>query len=172
MKLYHGTTVPDLEILRANSRDREGNPALYLTDNFSYSLFYIRDREIDFVTCGVDGEGIVHYDEKFPNQLDVLYRGRPGWVYEVDVEAEPTKINGIYVTRGDAGVIRAHYIPDALEAIQSEIQRGAVDFLAYENTTEEQRKLNREGILRLLEDEKMSSQKRAFFHAHFSEILP
>lgn len=173
MKLYHGTTVPGLDILRANSRDREGREVLYLTNNFSYSLFYIRDREIDFVTCGVGKDGIVHYDEKFPNQLDVLYRGRSGWVYEVDVEAEPTKINGIFVTRGDAKVLHAHYIPDTLKAIREEIQRGAIDFLTYENTTEEQRKLNQEGIAQLLEsDDKMSAQKRAFFQTYFSEILP
>lgn len=60
MKLYHGTTVSGLDTLRTKSCDREGNEVLYLTDNWAYSLFYIRERELDFVTCGVGDGGVVH----------------------------------------------------------------------------------------------------------------
>lgn len=170
MKLYHGTTVSGLEILRPNSVDREGNPVLYLTDNYSYSLFYIRDREIDFVTCGVREGGIVHYDEKFPNQLETLYHGMSGWVYEVEADAKPTKISGIYVTRDNAKVIGKYFIPDALAAIKEAVSQGYVKLFSYEKTTEEQRKLNQEGMVRWFQsDRQMHPKKEAFLRTHFPD---
>ena len=168
MRLYHGTTVKGLDILRANSRDKNGNPVLYLTDNRAYSLFYIREREIDFVTCGVGAEGIVHYDEKIPNQLELLYQGKTGYVYEVEADAEPTKINGIYVTSQDTKITAVTYIPEAYGAICNEIRKGNVEILHYEELTEEQRRLNEEGIRRWLQSEqRMHPKKEMFLRTHF-----
>lgn len=170
MKLYHGTTVSGLEVLRAGSLDRDGNPVLYLTNQYAYSLFYIRDREINFVTCGVSTDGTVNYDEKFPQQLQTLYQGISGWVYEVDVDAKPGKVNGIYIAQGDAKITGKTFIPDALQAIRNEIDQGAVKLLAYEDTTQTQRALNREGIVRLfLSDRNMHPKKDAFLRRHFPE---
>ena len=170
MKLYHATTVPGLDVLKANSHDRDGKPVLYLTDNFSYSLFYIRDREIDFVTCGVREGGIVHYDEKFPHQLETLYEGLSGYVYEVEAEAEATKIKGIYVARGDLTVAGSIQIPDALRAIREEIGKGNVCFLRYESLTEEQKKLNFDGLVQWFASETtMNPRKINFLREHFPE---
>lgn len=66
---YHGTTTPGITELRAN-------PAAYLTPNRAYALFYIIDKEINWVTCGVKEDGIVHYDERFKNQAQKLYAGK------------------------------------------------------------------------------------------------
>ncbi len=170
MRLFHATTIGGLDILRANSCDLEGNPVLYLTDNVPYSLFYIRDREIDFVTCGVRAGGTVHYDEKFPNQLETLYRGMSGWVYEVEAEAESTKIMGIYVVRGDVPITGKRYIPDVYQEICREIHGGKVLFLAYEDISEAQRQQNREGMVRwFLSDYNMHPKKKAFLCTHFPE---
>lgn len=170
MKLYHGTTIPELEVLKANSVDRDGNRVLYLTDNYPYSLFYIRDREIDFVTCGVRERGIVHYDEKFRDQLKILYQGMSGWVYEVEADAEPTKISGIYVTGDHAKVIGKYFIPDALAAIKEAVSQGYVNLFSYEDTTEEQRNLNQEGMVRwFLSDRQMYPKKKAFLRTHFPD---
>ena len=170
MKLFHATTVHGLKYLNPNSRDRDGNSVLYLTDNFPYSLFYIRDREIDFVTCGVREGGVVFYDEKFPNQLEVLYKGMSGWVYEVEAETEPTKIRGIYAVRGNAAVTGVTYIPDALQAIQREIEKGSVYFLAYEALSDRQKAMNHEGLVQLFRSGSVvSSRKEAFLREHFPE---
>lgn len=147
MKLYHGTTVPNLDRLKACSCDRDGNPILYLTDNPVYSLFYIRDREIDFVTCGVGRDGKVHYDEKFPNQLELMYKGKSGYLYETDIPAELTRVPGIWLCREDANVMGMEYIPDVYDAIRDEIQNGNVDFLPYEALTLTQKELNHQGMV-------------------------
>lgn len=170
MKLYHGTTIPGIEVLQVNSFDREGRPALYLTDHWAYSLFYLRDREIDFVTCGVGSDGRVHYDEKIPDQLKVLYQGRSGYIYQTDVDAEPTPTRGIWISSENAAVTRCIDIPDVYEAILEEIRMGTVEFLPFESLTEEQRKLNHEGALRVfLSGRLMNRKKEAFYKEHFPD---
>ena len=169
MKLYHGTTVSNIERLRSNSKDKEGNSVLYLTDNRTYSLFYIRDREIDFVTCGVGEDGKVHYDEKFPNQLEVLYKGRSGYVYETDVAAEMHRIRGIWICKGDAKVTGVKYIPDVYLAILDEIEKGNVIFLSYERLTENQKRKNHQGVVDYLKRGRLSPAKKMFFRRYFPE---
>lgn len=170
MKLYHATTVSGLHCLKTNSLDREGNQVLYLTDNYPYSLFYIRDREIDFVTCGVREGGIVHYDEKFHDQLEVLYKEMSGWVYEVETEAEPTQINGIYVVHKPVDVIAATYISDALKEIRIEMGKGTIRFLSFSDLTEEQKVQNHRGMVQwFLSMQKHRSKKIVFLWEHFPE---
>lgn len=167
MKLYHGSTEPALEILRPSPKNKSGEPLLYLTDNRTYSLFYIRDRGIDFVTCGVDSKGIVHYDEKFENQLKILYQGISGYIYETQQEAELSKVNGIYLCRSDAPVTKVEYVPDAYEAIQKEIEKGTVDFLSYHCLTDEQKKANHDGVVRMIRNVPLFGKREAFIRAHF-----
>lgn len=167
MKLYHGTTVAGIDTLRVNSHDREGRPVLYLTDNLPYSLFYIRDREIDFVTCGVGRDGIVRYDEKFPNQLKLLYQGRAGYVYEVEVLTESGSVPGIWLCREEAKVTTVRYIPDAYETIWKEIQKGTVEFLPYEQLSREQREQNHAGVVDFLRRFPINAAQEAFYREHF-----
>lgn len=170
MRLYHGTTASGIDVLHVNSLDREGKSVLYLTDSWAYSLFYLRDREIDFVTCGVGKDGKVYYDEKFPDQLKLLYQGRSGYIYQTDADAEPTSVRGIWISRENAFVTRCTYIPDVYEAVLKEIKKGAVEFLPYEKLTEEQRKLNHEGVLRyLLSGRQMNAARVRFYMEHFQD---
>jgi len=170
MMLYHATTIDGLDLLRAESHDRYGNKVLFLTDNFLYSLFYIRDREINFVTCGVRESGIVHYDEKFPDQLKTLYSGMSGWVYVVETDAEHTNIPGIYVLRNAVPIVEKIYIPDVYHAIQLEIRKGNVHLHNYEKATEIDRHYYHQGILReLVSDNILHPKKAEFYRVHFPD---
>ena len=169
MKLYHGTTVSQIERLRCNSKHHAGNPVLYLTDNRAYSLFYIRDREIDFVTCGVGEDGKVYYDEKFPDQLKTLYEGRSGYIYETDVSAEKYHVRGIWVCSRDARITGMEFIPDVYQVILHEIEKGNVVLLPYESLTEEQKQMNYRGVVDYLRRGQLSHAKAQFFRNHFPE---
>ncbi len=164
MILYHGTTAQGLTALHPATDSRP----LYLTDSFAYSLFYIRDREIDFVTCGVGSDGKVRYDEKFPDQLKLLYQNRSGWIYEAEAEAEPHRVNGIWLCRQEAKIVSAHFIPDAYRAILSQIEAGNVILQTYEETTQEQRRLNQQGIAMMMQSD-MPEKRRQFLREHFPE---
>jgi len=74
MLLYHGSAAGGLTRLT-------GQPCVYLTPYPCYALCYIRDPNVNYVTCGVDKDGVVRYDENFPEQLRTLYVGRSGWVH-------------------------------------------------------------------------------------------
>jgi len=169
MKLYHGTTVSHIKVLHSNSKDGCHEPVLYLTDNRPYSLFYIRDRDIDFVTCGVGEDGKVYYDEKFPNQLQILYDRLSGYVYETDTSAQKHRTRGIWLCSGNVKVTDAEYIPNVYQAILSEIEKGNVVLRSYDTLTEEQKQMNHQGILHHLRHGARSPQKELFYQKYFPE---
>ncbi len=166
MRFYHGTTQSGLTELHPAGENRP----LYLTDSFAYSLFYLRDREIDFVTCGVGPDGKVRYDEKFPDQLRILYQNRSGWVYEAEADAEPGRVSGIFTTPHAVSTLSARFIPDVYQAILDEIERGNVILLSYDETTPEQRQLNQQGIAHMLQTMPNMPEKRLdFLREHFPD---
>lgn len=170
MKLYHGSTENGITELSPVSKDKDGHSVLYLTDNFAYSLFYLRDRKTDFVTCGVAADGKVHYYEWFPNQIKTLYNNRSGWIYEVDTNAEPYRIRGIHVCREAVAVTQRHYIEDAYSAILNEIKKGTVIVRSFDEVTKEQLQQYREDMVKWLRTEKnMSAEKKNFYRTYFPE---
>lgn len=170
MKLYHGSDIAGIDILIPASCDQKGKRVLYLTDNWAYSLFYLRDRKIDFVTCGIGPDGKVHYDEKFPNQLKILYQGKSGYIYEVETDAVTTRTPGIWISAAKAKVSGYACISDAYMEIRKEIDNGTIDFLSYDDLSIEQRRLNHEGAVRYLVSGKVkSAEKTAFYREYFPE---
>lgn len=169
MRLYHGSTVSGLEVLRPVSRDAQGRPVLFLTDSFPYSLFYLRDREIDFVTCGVGQDGIVRYDEKFPDQLKRMYQGRAGYVYETEGPAQPGRCPWIWLGREEARVTGVRFIPDAYEAIREEMEKGTVSVLFYEELTEEQKRINHAGVCHYLRHFPLNPAQEIFYRQNFPQ---
>lgn len=57
---YHGATeeLTELNAVSKNHVDA-AKPVVYLTPNRAYALFYIRDRDINWVTCGVKEDGVI-----------------------------------------------------------------------------------------------------------------
>ncbi len=170
MKLYHGSTESSIAELCPRSKDKEGNPVLYLTDHYAYSLFYLRDRETDYVTCGVREDGKVHYDEWFPDQLKILYEGRSGWIYEAEADAEPHRTRGIQICRSSVTVTQKYCIENAYSAIQEEIRKGTVVVRFFAEMPKELLQQYREGLVRMLRIEKnLSAAKKEFYQTYFPE---
>lgn len=170
MRLYHGSMVDQLTRIKVFSCDKGGRNVAYLTDSHPYSLFYIRDREIDFVTCGIYSDGKVQYDEKFPGQLEEIYDGISGYCYEVKAEAEQTKTPGVWVCRQDAVVVRREYIENVYDAIMEAHSRGRVSILRYEELSTAQRSLNHQGMVHtFLNADNMHIKRIKFLQNHFPE---
>jgi len=140
---YHGSPVAGIETLTPPP----GRP-LYLTNNRAYALFYIRDMEVNWVTCGVR-DGVVVYDEQFPDQLRTLYAGRGGWLYACENDGfAPGNSPWIVLADKAVPVAAAEYISDAYEAIQHEIAAGTVRVDSYESKTPQWRQEFNEHLLR------------------------
>ena len=131
---YHGSPITGIHTLAPPP----GGP-LYLTNNRAYALFYIRDMEINWVSCGVR-EGVVVYDEQFPGQLRALYAGRGGWLYACENDGfKPGSSPWIVLADRAVPVAAAAFIPDAYEAILREIKAGTVRVDSCESKTPRRR---------------------------------
>ena len=107
----------------------------------TYALFYIRDPAVNHVTCGMTKDGIVDYDEQFPGQLRAHYAGREGWLYACEEnDFTPGSDPWIVTAKHPAPIASVEYIADAFEAIQREIEAGAVRVKRYEDKSEAQKR--------------------------------
>ncbi len=128
---YHGSAAAGIATLETRGEKH----VVYLTDNRAYALLYLRDPQIDFVTCGVTRDGTVRYEERFPDQLRTLYAGRSGWIYSCAENAamEKTRVPGIWISHENVPVAAAERIADAYEALQPYLASGAVCVRTYES---------------------------------------
>lgn len=150
--LYHGSAVPGLEALEARSTLHGADKRIvYLTDNVPYALFYIWDEgvtgsPVKHVTSWVK-DGIAHYEEQFPHQLERFYRGVSGWLYRTpkgDAQVVEGR-EGLLYTEGDAPV-EAAYVPDVYEALLRREAAGELHVLRYA----EQSRLRQEELTGLI----------------------
>ena len=133
MKLfYHGTTVAGIKELASASN------VVYLTPNKAYALFYIRDTDINWVTCGVTKNGIVQYDEQFPNQLPIVYNGISGYIYSCRENAafEKSPTNDVWICKNPVSVDSAEYIHNVYDEIIKYEKSGDVNIIRYETLTD------------------------------------
>ena len=83
--IYHGSCISGLHTIKANSKSHStGNFVAYFSEDRCYALVCCRSRDENFVTMGVGADGKQHYIERFPNQLEALYKGRQGYIYLLD----------------------------------------------------------------------------------------
>ena len=123
-KYYHGSVNPNLEHLDIISKCNE-NPNIkcaYITDNYAYSLFYIRDMDINIVTAWVNQNGIACYEEQFENQLEIMYQNRSGYIYECGNENNFIKssTNGIYYSTSPIYFNNRIYVENAFESAKTD----------------------------------------------------
>lgn len=145
MYLYHGSYIGKIEKLIANSKQHDNNEKkiLYLTSNYAYSLFYIWDsvknhRSKKYITAYIK-DGIVYYEEQFPNQFCEFYNNVKGYVYYVE---ESNKfLNGteesFYISNNDVDVIKYDYIDNVYNKILEYVNKGLVKILYFNEQSKE-----------------------------------
>ena len=172
MIFYHASNIEGLEELHANSRSHgeEGKRVLYLTDNRAYSLFYLRDKKINFVTCGVREDGLVHYFERFPNQLQVIYEGQTGYLYQCNSndKIKETKTKGVWIIEENTRIDDAEYVTDAYREILKAEAEGNVIIHRFADIPEEESKRMANHIKEHLEEE--PQERKEFYIKYFSSI--
>ena len=144
MHLYHGSSIGKIEKLSINSASHNEKKVVYLTSNYAYSLFYIWDsiknhRSKKYITVYIKN-GIVFYEEQFPNQFYEFYNNVEGYVYYV--EKSDTFIKGdeesFFISNNDVNVIKHDYINNVYKKILEYVERGSVKILYFNEQSEEQ----------------------------------
>lgn len=176
MIMYHGSPFAGLTELGTLSRthDEMASSAVYLTPNRSYALFYIRDLEINYVTCGVTEDGYIRYDENFPGQLKTLYEGKSGFLYicESNDKFEKTSTRDVWVSKNPVVVTDIEKIPDAYAEILKCEAAGLVKVIRYEMLSEERKREIYDMILHSIYKNNypaLTSKKAMFYKDNYTQ---
>jgi hypothetical protein len=172
---YHGTTE-ELSELNAISIDHADthNSVIYLTPNRAYALFYIRDREINWVTCGVREDGVIRYDERFPDQLKTIYQGVSGYIYSCEDNGSfiASETRDIWTCNQPITISGREFITDTYDEIMKYKKSGLVNVRRYETLPEEEKKDVFDMMANLIFKNdwvNSTSKKATFFRQHFPE---
>lgn len=156
MYLYHGSIIEGIKVLKANAKqhNKDKDNVLYLTLHYAYSLFYIWDsnknkRTNKYITAYIK-EGIVYYEEQFPNQFIHFYDGVSGYVYYVDMSKVCFDLHrgdgeSTYISKKDIEVSKYDYIENVKTKILELVNEGKVKIIYYSEHSEEKKEelLNR-----------------------------
>ncbi len=137
MAYYHCSPAAGLTVLQPRKPESFEKPArVYLTTLLPMALMYaVRNYEYSY---GYTKEGQIHFDEYFPNALEILYRGKSASLYLCDPQStELTKIPNEAVSEAAVPVISETYIPDACEALLEQERLGALVIRRYHELPEE-----------------------------------
>ncbi|HBL84510.1 MAG: hypothetical protein A2Y17_06410 [Clostridiales bacterium GWF2_38_85] len=143
MTFYHGSPIANITELgtRSFTHDEIKSSMVYLTQSRAYALFYIRDLDVNYVTCDMTKEGYVRYYERFSEQLKTLYRDRSGYLYKcVDNGGfEQTPTRNVWVSKNPVIIESVEFIPDVYKEILKYEETGDIKVIRYEILTDEEK---------------------------------
>lgn len=145
-KLYHASSVSGIGTLKAVSalHGEPGAKVVYLTESLPYSLFYIWDavrnkKPGKHVTCWLK-DGVVHYEEQFPDQMRTFYEGVSGYVYSAEANASCERMpdrESMWFSRSDVKVAQATFVPDVHAEMMKYVQLGQVKVIPFGEVSKE-----------------------------------
>lgn len=146
MNLYHGSIIANITELSANSslHGKTNQKAVYLTACSPYALLYIWDsnrniKQGKHVTAWIK-DGIVYYEEQFPNQLKTFYDGVGGYLYVVDDTTLCSPVSdreSMWFSLNNIKIDVAEYIPNVYDELCKYINTGELKVIHFEDITNE-----------------------------------
>lgn len=168
--VFHGSCMGGLTAICANSPSHmKKADVAYFTNSYVYALICCRLPEENFVTAGMR-EGKLHYYERFPNQLKVIYAGKRGYIYKADTDKTPLEETRPYSFESmtDVPVDGCDYIEDVYEAISAEIKKGSLIVHRFEEIDPAEQKMMRDHILAQKKEWKPAMVP--FYEKHFGDL--
>lgn len=172
MMLYHGSYLGGLSVIAAKSVSHAtGKRVAYLITHRASALVYCLPPSEHFVTAGIGRDGVLHYFERFPNQLETMYRGKVGYLYTVQMADGVVRSSKplAYESETDVPVQSCERIEDVYAALQAELARGTMTLHRYEDIDPAEQKKNANDIRDHLDDE-VHRTCRTFLIRHFSTL--
>lgn len=168
--LYHGTVIGNLRVIKANSKSHtSGKKVAYFTEDRCYALICCRDRNENFVTMGLRQDGKLHYYERFPNQLNILYSGKQGYIYLIETAKGLNNAKGhTWESEIDVPVFRYEAVYDVYSEILKEEDMGNIVIHRYSEIDPAEQRLHANYIKEHIDDE--GEAMKQFYLAHFSSL--
>lgn len=169
--VYHGSYLGGLARIMANSPSHVKNSKVaYFTDIYAYALICCRPPEENFVTAGMREDGKLHYYERFPDQLRVMYSGKKGYVYHAAAEKASLEMTRPYSFESteDVAADGCDTVEDVYLALLAEIEKGALVLHRFEDIDPAEQKMMAEHVLNV--DAKRNPLMAPFYEQHFSGL--
>ena len=117
---------------------------------------------------GIREDGKQHYFERFPDQLQVLYGGRRGYLYIIDSDAGLTNTKGrTWESTDDKITDRCETIENVYEEILKEEKEGNVVIHRYDEIDSAEQKNHANYIKKHIND---NGQMKPFYLRYFSDL--
>ncbi|MDD2361842.1 MAG: hypothetical protein PHV32_10920 [Eubacteriales bacterium] len=140
---FHASNIGGLQEVQPLSKMHGGNEKVcFFAPSRVYALFYLRDMEINHVTCGVGKDGIPVYHEQFPSQLSKIYSGRSGYLYSCEKGdlIKQGHTAGVWIATEPVKIVESEYIDDVYAEIVKAELRGEARVIRYQDLTDGKKK--------------------------------
>ncbi len=167
--LYHGTTVQGLKCIKANSKSHASDEKVaYFTEDRVYALVCCRTADHNFVTLGLREDGKLHYFERFPNQLEILYKNQKGYLYLIETNEGLINTKGhTWESSDDVMTRECEVIDDVYTEILKEEKKGNVVVHRYAEIDPAEQKMHANYIKEHMDEE---SDMKHFYMLHFAAL--
>ena len=180
LRLFHGSPVGDIDKLEPRESNHK-KKYVYTTDCYALAVLYSYnpiERPGGFYTYRFDKEGNLIYDEYFPNQLEKMYKGHAGYIYEMrrtEFFNSLEKMPWIYVSTRKTDVYKPKHIPDIYKEILKLEKSGQIVINRYENMTEAEREKWRNIVIKDIEMKELKddidSSYAQFLHENIPDLI-
>ena len=168
---YHGSVIGNLDTILANAKSHaDGSRVAYFTTDRVYALVCCRSREENLVTMGLREDGKLHYFERFPDQLKVMYDGKEGFLYRPISNVSLTNTNGhTWESKVDVPVLLHEHILNVYAEIRKEEAAGNVIIHRYHEIDPNEQKMHANYLHDHINDP-LFDEYRHFIFKHFSSL--
>lgn len=176
MILYHGSSVSGIEKLCPQGLD--GSPYVYLTHSKVLAAIYAHNpltRPNGFFSYWWSKEGKLFYDEYFENQLEEIYAGQRGYVYECEGEyPRMERMPWVYLSEQAVPIAKCSEIPDIYQRLLQYEREGLLTIQRWKEVPQKQREIWENVVRRSLEKTDLATpmgrEYYAYVKAHFRNI--
>ena len=144
MALYHGSKVPHIKSLRPFSSNHD-KPYVYLTCSKVLATIYAHNpltRPNGFFSYWWSKDGRLYYDEYFENQLEKIYAGQTGYVYECEGKyPQMEKMPWVYLSEEKVPVVNCVEIPNIYEKLLQYEREGILKVQRWHEVSVKQREV-------------------------------
>lgn len=177
MTLYHGSGVQGIPILRPFPSNHD-KPYVYLTHSSILAAIYAHNpltRPNGFFSYWWGKDGLLHYDEYFENQLEEIYSGQKGYVYECEgIYPSLEKMPWVYLSEEPVAVTNVVEIPDLyLHLLQCE-KDGLLKVQRWNQVPDRQKEIWENVVKRSLKNTDLSTPEgreyRDYVKMHFPNL--
>ena len=144
MALYHGSKVPHIKSLRPFSSNHD-KPYVYLTCSKVLATIYAHNpltRPNGFFSYWWSKDGRLYYDEYFENQLENIYAGQTGYVYECEGKyPQMEKMPWVFLSEENVPVTNCVEIPNIYEKLLQYEREGILKVQRWHEVSVKQREV-------------------------------